>query len=202
MALILVLDTETTGLPEKMTFHHYYDYKFSRYYSGSRVIELGCVLYDMEGSVVDRGSWLIGHPDSPGIPDKITELTGITAGMVRDQGVAMDAVAPAFHQLLGRASKIVMHNAGFDRHVLAAEFHRYKYEALAKELFDKPFACTMEAGKAYTAIRTATGFIKYPKLAELYLHFFKEPIEGGHRATNDVLATARCYFAMQGVGKK
>lgn len=193
--MILVLDTETTGLPDRLKFNDFYDYSFSRYYSGSRVIELACVLYNNEGNILQKHSWLISS-EGVEIPPFITGLTGITQEMVKESGVSLDTVVPVFKELLDQASVLVMHNAKFDRYVLAAELYRTGYHELALEFFNKPYACTMEMGKQYTAIKTRSGFLKYPKLQELYMHFFHEPFESSHRALADVLATGQCYLRM------
>lgn len=192
--MFLVVDTETTGLPDRINFRDYYDYTFVHHYSKSRVIELACVLYSDEGDIVEKNSWLISS--SIEIPQFITELTGITQNMLTENGVPMETVVPVFKQLLDKASVVVMHNASFDRHVLAAELYRSGHTDVARHFFQKPSRCTMKMGKEYTAIRTRFGFLKYPKLQELYLHFFNEPFESSHRALSDVVATGRCYVKM------
>ena len=42
---IIVLDTETSGLPIQKKFNDYYDPIFTKYYDSSRIIEIGYIIY-------------------------------------------------------------------------------------------------------------------------------------------------------------
>jgi DNA polymerase III subunit epsilon len=190
MTSILVLDTETTGLPTRRSNH----YSVSSSYSSARVIQVGAVLCDTNGEVKESFSWLI-KPEGFTIPEFITNLTGITQTEADTMGVTFHVVAMWLDQILDKCSKIVMHNASFDRSVLAAECYRQGFIALAEKLFTKEFYCTMEHGKDTTKIPLGKSY-KFPKLQELYSHFFHEPIQGAHNALCDALATSKCYFSM------
>lgn len=192
MSFILVLDTETTGLPTRRNHH----YSVSSSYSSARVIQVGAVLCDTSGEVKESYSWLI-KPEGFTIPEFITSLTGISQTEAETLGVSFHSVAVWLDQILDKCSKIVMHNASFDRNVLAAECYRQGFLALAEKLFTKDFYCTMEHGKDTTKIPLQTGRgYKFPKLQELYSHFFHETIQGAHNALCDALATSKCYFSM------
>lgn len=59
----------------------------------------------------------------------------------------------------------------------------------------------MENAKAICQLtyKTRDGRIipKYPKLLELFKHFFNEIPSGLHNAMTDVIVTLRCYYKMQ-----
>jgi len=59
----------------------------------------------------------------------------------------------------------------------------------------------MIKGKTITNIETTTQsgkkYIKYPKLIELYKHYFNEELTGLHNALIDVFACFRCYYKME-----
>ena len=55
---------------------------------------------------------------------------------------------------------------------------------------------TMKLGANYTKIKTAGGDYKWPKLIELYRHFFGRDFEGQHDALDDIRATRDCFWEM------
>lgn len=194
--MILIIDTETSGLPKRIGFNQYYKYTDSDKYSSSRLIEIACVLCDQEGKIVRAGEWLI-KPDGFSLPTKITELTGITDEELEKNGMRFADVAVQFQDFIDKADILVMHNAAFDVSIIAAECYRQGFEALAERVASIPVFCTMEKGKHFTQLRLPRGDLKPPRLQELYHHFFGENFGGAHRAMNDVSATAKCYFKMR-----
>ncbi|GAB6088194.1 PolC-type DNA polymerase III [Alkaliphilus crotonatoxidans] len=89
----VVFDIETTGLSNK----------------NDKITEIGAVKV-REGRIVDQFSALV-NPEIP-IPLKITELTGITNDMVKDQPT-IEEILPQFLEFIG-AVPLVAHNAAFD----------------------------------------------------------------------------------------
>jgi DNA polymerase III epsilon subunit-like protein len=59
----LFLDLETIGLPEKISFHKYYDYKLTNKYENSRIISICIYLYDNNENLVEKFYSLI-KPDN------------------------------------------------------------------------------------------------------------------------------------------
>ncbi len=116
-AIAVIVDVETTGLDHRR----------------DEVIELGMVafVYDQHGQlgpVVGTLSQL-RQPSLP-IPSEITRLTGISDDLVAGQMLDLDAV----RALIGPASLVVAHHAGFDRPFC---------EGLDATFRDKGWACSM-----------------------------------------------------------
>jgi DNA polymerase III subunit epsilon len=98
----IVLDTETTGLDPKIC----------------RITEIAVVDFD-SGAVLLR-TYI--DPECP-IPEKITEITGITDVTVAGAPKFAD-IAPQLHALIQNAEAIIGHNPFFDKGMIAAEFER------------------------------------------------------------------------------
>ena len=94
MRTLVSLDIETTGVdPER-----------------DRILEIGIVRFRGE-TVLEEWSSLV-DPQMP-IPQRITELTGITDAMVREEGVPLWRALSKAQQVIGNAP-IVGHNISFD----------------------------------------------------------------------------------------
>lgn len=117
-AVAICLDTETTGLDQ----------------AEDRIIELGMVAFEYapaSGEIIRIVGRYAGFED-PGRPlaPEISEITGITDEMLRDQRFDDAAVA----RLEQQASLIIAHNAAFDR-----PFVEKRYPAFQ----EIPWACTV-----------------------------------------------------------
>ena len=156
-ATFVVVDTETTG---------------SRA-GEDRLIEVGAVKV-RAGKVVDVFQQLV----NPGryVPRRITELTGISTGMVFDQPRAGE-VLPGFLDFLGDAV-MVAHNLPFDRRVLDEELDLAGLDPLRNEGL-----CTLRLARRLLSALPSKG------LTLLAEHFGIE-IAGRHRALGDAEATA------------
>ena len=122
-----VVDTETTGFLAR---------------GSDRVIEVGVVLMDAEGSRRSEYATLI----NPGRDLGRTDIHGIRGSDVTG--------APTFAEIVGDLSELlrgrilVAHNARFDRDFLASEFDRAGYR-----FPDTPWLCSMEIGAWLTGAR-------------------------------------------------
>lgn len=188
---ILILDTESTGLPveEKDPFH------YPEYWP--RLVQLAWILSDDE-QILEEHNFIIA-PEGFSIPKSASEIHGITTERAKEEGKPLQEVLNIFSQALGKAEVIVGHNIGFDRSVLTAEFARAKQNA---PILGLPYHCTMKSTtdlcKLPTKVR-GRGF-KWPSLTELHTHLFNEPFDEVHNALEDVRACSRCYFELKRQG--
>ena len=161
-APIVVLDFETTGLDTNR----------------EHVIEIGAVKL-MGGSVVDSFGMLV----NPGVPlkPKITEITGITDMMLRDQPGAETAI-PQLLDFIGGCA-VAAHNASFDISMLRTELRRLNLTFQAPQIDTLAYARKL-----------------YPQLKSHRLGAVCKALgvslKGAHRAVNDAAATAQCLARM------
>lgn len=155
----VVFDLETTG------FDPYND----------RIIEVGAV--KLVGSkIVDRFSEFINPKVA--IPQKITELTGITQEMVAD-AKSYEEVIPDFLKFVGE-STVVAHNANFD-----VGFITQKCKLLGLE-FENSVIDTLQWS------RNMLKNLGRHNLKSLS-RYFKISLENHHRAVDDAEATAEIF---------
>lgn len=195
--MILVWDTETTGLP---------DFKApSDAAHQPHIVQLAAILVDPETLIERAAIDLIVKPDGWVIPDDVAAIHGITTETAASCGVPEQAVVALFIALKAQAAIEVAHNISFDRRIMRIAMLRM---GLARDEVE-----AMEGGESYCTMRSSTSIInlpptgkmvaagfskpKPPKLSECVRHFFGEDLEGAHNALNDVRACARVYFHLQ-----
>lgn len=110
----IVFDTETTGLDPQ---------------TGDRITELGCV--EVEDFIPTGRTWHAYVNPQRGIPEKVTEITGLTEEFLADKPLFKD-VADGFLDFVGDA-RVVAHNAPFDRGFINMELERIGKPVIANE---------------------------------------------------------------------
>lgn len=157
-AQYVVFDLETTG------FHPRTD----------DIIEIGAV--KIQGfQVVDMFSTFV-RPEKL-IPNKITELTGITPAMVKDAPLPAAALEK-FRQFIGQCV-LVAHNASFDAGFIRLHFSRHLQTTVDNAVLD-----------TLTLARILHPKLKNHKLKTLCQEF-KITLANHHRAVDDAEATAQ-----------
>lgn len=195
---ILFVDTETTGFPRTQGFGKFYDYKDVKTYDTSRVVSYAFFLSDKEVENVSSECCNIVYPDF-NIPN--SDFHGITPEMALEEGVKWGDVTGVLESMVNESDFIVGHNIDFDVHVLCSELHRGGYKDLASKFFNMQRIDTMKLGTNITRLPGKFGNYKYPKLSELYFHFFREEMKGAHDAKQDILNTMKCYYCIQKLKK-
>lgn len=152
----VVFDIETTGLSAK----------------NDMITEIGAIKIE-NGKIVDSFSQLI-NPEMP-IPEKITNLTGITNEMVKDKPT-IGQIIHDFKKFIGD-HVLVAHNAAFD-----VGFIREKFK-LFNLVLNNPVLDTLELARAV-----------FPELKSHKLNVIADHLKvdliNHHRAVDDAKATA------------
>jgi DNA polymerase III epsilon subunit-like protein len=174
---IMVMDLETTG------FAH-----------TSRIVQISFAIYDEDGTFREIHDHIIKQEKGIVIPLETIKVHGITDEIAETTGQELSDIVVIFENKLKTVSKIVGHNISFDVNIMKNELTRIgKLECF--EYFSQINTyCTMKNTKYILQLKNAKGFIKNPKLAELYNYLFKEEINNQHNAKYDVLNTSKCYF--------
>jgi DNA polymerase III epsilon subunit-like protein len=188
--MIIVLDTETTGLPVD------YHAPLTDFDNWPRAVQIAWANFDNDGNFIEKHNHII-FPDGYEIPEDATAKHGITTARAQIEGVPINNILEALAGDMVRADWIVAHNMDFDASILGSEFLRADYE----NYFDTTdMICTMQASTDFCAIpgpRGNTRGNKWPRLSELYAILFEgASIEGEHNAEVDVLACAKCFFEL------
>jgi DNA polymerase III epsilon subunit-like protein len=191
---LLILDTETTGLPKSRNSSIYSTDEWPH------VIQLSYI-------VIDTGL----HPDDKyiitdkvntyikikfPIPQDSIAIHGITDNILNTNGVDIINVINILNNTINNCDLIIGHNISFDKQVLIVENIRNK---IISSFSKKPSVCTMKMYKQIcniNIIKDSKSYLKYPTLQELHQYTFNENITNLHNSYVDVLICARCYFKL------
>lgn len=205
----LVYDVETTGLlPRNKT-----KLDLSKC---PHIIQLSFVVYDIKkNEIVWEYDAYIKNDDLV-IPDIVTDLTGITKEKCMEVGKPIVEILEKFYEAYMFCDGLVAHNMEFDETMIKIELERNRNSIMAKvpycfmifnDMYEKVHGierfCTMKKGtdvcELYLEPKDGKpGKKKWPKLSELYEHYFpKETLLGFHNSMVDVKACLKCYLKMR-----
>lgn len=195
---VLVIDTETSGLPKCRNASP------MEYDKWPRIVQVGGILYKCPyegkpGRILKRYSSLV-CPNGWSIDPGASKVHGISEDVARLHGKDINDVLDDLTKLSREANAICCHNVAFDVSVILAEYHRNKKITRSIEcpIGSLPTICTMEIGQKLCRIiaeRTRKDgnkylYYKYPKLSEMYKYLTKKEFEGKlHDALEDCEAT-------------
>ena len=189
---ILVFDTETTGLPERV------NNKYPNIENTDKwpyVIQLSYILYDTElQTMIEYQDNIIKLAPNIKISSESTKIHGINRSLSNRKGIPITDAINSFIKTLAKADCIVAHNLSFDKRMIQVELFRLD----SIDCFiGKDEHCTMKSNINYCAIekigRNGDTYYKYPRLSELYHKMFGIIPKGTHNSMVDVLICLRCY---------
>jgi len=183
---ILILDTETSGLPAS------YKASFSDVHAWPRIVEIAWILLDINLKPVTSSQFIV-RPDGFEISTGASSVHGITTAKAKAEGSPLRYVLSCQAEDLSDVDLLVAHNIDFDFPVVNCEFIRSKVQS---SLASKRRYCTM---KSTTELCNISGNYgpKWPKLEELYRFLFARTFNEAHRAMHDVQATTECYMELR-----
>jgi len=201
--LVLIFDTETTGLPLTRTLNKDLLDKWPY------IVQLSYILYDTEKcKKIGEKDWIIQLPPEIEINAETTEIHGITTDISRNQGISIQIALDEFIRDWKFADLIVAHNMTFDLNMLQVELLRLSnnnivtynpfYDNLQKA---NNLYCTMqESIELCNIIKTYKNghtYVKFPKLSELHEKLFLTTPSNLHNALNDVIVCLRCFYKLK-----
>jgi DNA polymerase III epsilon subunit-like protein len=177
---ILFFDTETTGIPPRGA---HWEADFERF---QRIAAIAWRMTE-DGETAGEHSFLI-RPSGWKMPKDAEAINGLSNEKLAAYGYKLKPVLQLFLSDATRAERIVGHNVHFDISMVKSELLR---------LAAKPdmFISILAKEKRYCTMHEATGLIsdKWPKLGEIYRHFFNEELENAHDPLTDLIACQRVY---------
>lgn len=182
----LVIDTETTGLPEDE----------AAFIDGSDApapVSIGWQLLDFKFRCIEEKVYHL-HPSQPITP----EAAALHGDLPVEEYHAPREVYMELLQAVSSVKVISAHNLAFHRAVLVYDMRRW---GIPPDLLFRPDSyCTMEMGIDFTHIHAAKGSWKLPRLTELFgvLYFGRPGVRTTYRekARNDIRLVAACLRRM------
>lgn len=195
---VLVIDTETTGLPDyknpKIKTPKWYEYY-------PDIVQVSWLLYDMDkDSIVNSGDYYIKIDGS--VPPETTKIHGITDEILQEKGIPFHQFQGIFNIILSQTHTIVAHNLDFDKNMLVSNYLKHNLKNPFDAYNIQEF-CTMKNGvdvcNLQREIERGGKKGKYPRLFQLHEHYFPNDMlnmKSLHNSMVDVLVCFRCYYAM------
>jgi DNA polymerase III epsilon subunit-like protein len=187
--MYLFFDTETTGLPKK------WHAPVTDIDNWPRLVQIAWVLSDIDGRELAKHESII-KPEGFLIPEKSSEVHGITTEIAEAMGIDLKTALDQFVWALKQAKYLVAHNIKFDEKIIGAEFIR---KAFNHNILNIDKICTMQSATDYCQLPGRYGY-KWPKLSELHQKLFDKDFDNAHNALADVEAMVKCFFEMKSRG--
>ena len=175
----LILDTEATG------YNIYVE----------DIIQLTYQIYDKYHRLIKTVNEYV-IPEYRVISNFITGLTGINDNIIKEKGIHFKDIIDLLVKDLYDVKYVIGHNIEFDLKLIENNLCKYNSEYV--NIFqNKILRCTQKLGKDICNLKNTRGFIKNPKLEELYFFLFNKKFENAHNALNDVIACYECFFIIE-----
>lgn len=202
--IVLVLDTETTGLPPRQGKYKYPKFKDYEKYNSARIVQFSAILYNFyDNHEIEIVDYII-KPENFTITN--SQFHGITQEQALKEGVEIKVLVNKLKKLLNFYPKyIVGHNILFDLNIIKAELSRYQAKntlvnfPLLQRFNTTNYFCTMEKSKNVLKLPYANGSsksFKPPKLIELFKYIFGYEPDGFHNSLNDTIYTLKCFIEL------
>jgi DNA polymerase III epsilon subunit-like protein len=205
--LVLVFDTETTGLPKTKVMNP------EMFHLWPHIVQLSYIIYDTENNeIIKIRDFIIKLSSGILIPDDSIQIHGITNEMSQTSGVDIVDVFESFFKDIQDVKFVIGHNVEFDSNIVKVELLRLIYEkdkyekhirASFKEMLYNAtyiihFRCTMretiEFCNIVTLNKKGEEYKKFPSLLELYEKMYNKKPQNLHNSLNDSLITLICFM--------
>ena len=186
--IVLVFDTETTGL-----IHKNIEISPETIETLPYILQLSWILYDTQSGKQTEKDVILTCPIP--IPSESTKVHGIT-NKISENGYDISEIIDIFLDDVRECDVLVGHNIGFDLNMLEIELYRLDRDEDSNILFDKVVFDTMLEAKNVLKLPGKHGY-KFPTLAECHMNFFEFMFNDAHNALGDVRATLAIYKHLQ-----
>lgn len=188
----LFFDTETTGLPSN---RQPLDDP-----SQPWVCQIGAIVEDATGRIRAEMNLII-RPEGWEIPEAATAIHGISQDDAEKYGMSARAAISLFFRLAETCTRVVAHNASFDRQMM--EIMSARTGNAPKFPIWEGLFCTMKAATDIVRLPPTEKMLakgmkghKAPNLQEAHEYFIGHKFTGAHDAMADVRACRDVYRAI------
>ena len=188
----IVIDTETTGLPQKDPLTRgFCNPKQIDKYENSRLVQIAWIIPERLQKEYNI------RPDGFVIPASSTAIHGVSHETAMETGRPVQKVLEEMFADIKKykVDKFVAHNCNFDFNIVASELFRAKLRPHVNVLGKMKMECTMMKGTPMCKLPGRYGY-KWPSLIELYWHLHGETMEERHNALYDTQLCYKCYKTM------
>jgi DNA polymerase III epsilon subunit-like protein len=168
---IIILDIETTGLLDT-------DY----------IIQIAYNIYDTNMELIKKENLLINEN-----VNKTDFFNLFSLDEIKKNGLDIIYVLNKLKYDLSKCRYIIGHNISFDIQKIQNYFKKFNIQyKMPKSI------CTMKRSKDILLLKNIKGYIKYPKLIELYKYYYRdEEVKGTlHDASCDIEITYLCFIKL------
>ena len=198
--LVLVLDSETTGLPPKSRILNK-----NTMTEWPHMVQFSYLVYNTDtNKLVITADHIIKIPDEIDISEESYELHNISKKMSVSEGESVVDVLNQFIYDVQGVDVVVAHNYKFDSNMVMVEMMRNnmdikKYMSIINT---RRICCTMKESTNFCNIQMISKFdekpyLKPPKLSELHEKLFGITPVNLHNSLNDAIVTLRCYIKLK-----
>jgi DNA polymerase III subunit epsilon len=188
--MIIVFDTETTGLPKN------WNAPVTDTNNWPRMVQIAWLVYDKTGNQLDAKDYII-RPEGYNIPKDVEKIHGISTERALFEGRDLFSVLKEFLGVVEKSAYMVAHNIVFDEKIIGAEIVRTKINYTRNPAIRR--ICTKEASTDYCKLPGPYGY-KWPNLSELHKKLFGNHLEEAHQAQIDVQVTGKCFWELVRLG--
>ena len=190
--MILLYDTETTGLPK--------DWKapITDVENWPRLVQFAWILQTDNGREVEVCDYIVKPTYDFDIPKEASNVHGITTEIAIKEGCDLKFVMGRFLKTLKHVDALIAHNISFDRSIVGSEMVRLGCESQLDLLLKTPNFCTMKSATDFCKLPGKfPGKYKWPNLQELHEKLTGKKFEDAHNALADIKATSTCYWMLK-----
>jgi len=207
--LILIFDTETTGLPRTKIISQ------DTLKSWPKIVQFSFIIFDTDENItIETKDFIIRLEDGIIIPEESSLIHGITDEISREKGVSVETVLNQFFYWIRRVDFLVGHNIQFDINMLTVELLEIIYNKKYPEQHITAFKtdlhflqnftniyCTMresiELCNIVTKDRYGRMYKKFPSLSEVHNKLFDFTPQNLHNSLVDILVTLKCFMKLK-----
>lgn len=178
MSGYLVLDTETTGLPDWRAPAD----------AAHQPRLASCMIWVNRDLDVEHSLDGLVRPDGWEMSPGAQRVNGLSTERLKAEGATVVWPLSLYRRALDSGRTLVCHNVEFDERIMRGELLR---AGMPGEWHRRPTLCTMRRLTYVCGIEGPRGDYKWPRLSEAYQALFEEPLEGAHGAKPDAFACLR-----------